>query len=1032
MLAYNFRTFLKNSGKLLRTGKKFLNCRRFYLASECTSPKGADCREMVRVLNVAEKNDAAKSIAELMSNGRYRRREGNSKFNKIYEFDYRLFNQQCVMVMTSVSGHLLNLEFVGAYKKWHSCNPRSLFDAPVELICLETYKGIKTTLEREIRNCQYLVIWTDGDREGENIGFEVIQVCQEVKPNVKVYRARFSEITHQAVTRACSNLGPPDERQNNAVNVRRELDLRIGAAFTRFQTLRLQKVFPDVLSNQLISYGSCQFPTLGFVVQRYKQVQAFVPEPFWKLKVTHKKDDALTEFTWKRGRLFDHTACLVLYQLCLENPLAHVTDIRSRNKSKWRPHPLDTVEFEKMASRKLRINAKEAMNVAEKLYTKGFISYPRTETTIFPKELNLVPLVEMQCEDQNWGAFATRVLGDGPNPRQGRKSDNAHPPIHPIKYTNSLQGNEKVVYEFVVRHFLACVSKDAEGRETTVEITVNGEKFAASGLMILARNYLDVYPYEKWNAKIIAEYNMNETFQPTSVEMNEGETKPPELLTEADLIALMEKHGIGTDATHAEHIETIKSRLYVGLNEAGRFVPGELGMGLVEGYDMMGYEMSKPHLRSELEADLKRICEGLKNSTVVLKEQVSKYKEVFIQAVGQAEKIDTALSQYFQTTPQQVTEGNFDAQLPPSVMKCPKCGTGEIVLKTRRDGTGFFLSCMAYPQCNAVIWLHECVEDVSVSNEDCHLCKPALVKKLKFKFKKGALLPFYPDELEQCIGGCDMYFLDAVGIKPIKPHESSTQSSSSGYSSAISNSSRVVSSSQPPRSRSIAQRSMSLNNVFSSTQQSHVDNSFNQPASRGPLRQVNNQRSRDSGGGGGHGTSQDDVVCNCGKSAPLCTVRKEGANTGRQFYTCPDRICHFFLWYDSNPVSSSDTVNGSFHSSSSSRQSPASSTGTRTSSGIPNCKCSLPGRLLTVQKEGANKGRKFYGCSKPMGQGCNFFQWATDDVLPSVSNLSSANFHNSGPGSSRKRTASESGQSRRKCGICSEPGHTKRTCPQNR
>ncbi|KFM57980.1 DNA topoisomerase 3-alpha, partial [Stegodyphus mimosarum] len=107
---------------------------------------------------------------------------------------------------------------------------------------------------------------------------------------------------------------------NDAVNVRRELDLRIGAAFTRFQTLRLKKVFPDILGNQLISYGSCQFPTLGFVVERYKQVQAFIPEPFWKLKVTHKKDAVVTEFSWKRGRLFDHTACLVLYQMCLEEP----------------------------------------------------------------------------------------------------------------------------------------------------------------------------------------------------------------------------------------------------------------------------------------------------------------------------------------------------------------------------------------------------------------------------------------------------------------------------------------------------------------------------------------------------------------------------------------------------------------------------------------------------------------------------------------------------------------------------------------
>lgn len=92
--------------------------------------------------------------------------------------------------------------------------------------------------------------------------------------------------------------------------------------------------------------------------------------------------------------------------------------------------------------------------------------------------------------------------------------------------------------------------------------------------------------------------------------MNESQTTAPPLLTEADLIALMEKHGIGTDATHAEHIETIKDRRYVALNESSRFVPGFLGLGLVEGYDSMGYNMSKPNLRRELENDLKEICNG--------------------------------------------------------------------------------------------------------------------------------------------------------------------------------------------------------------------------------------------------------------------------------------------------------------------------------------------------------------------------------------------------------------------------------------
>jgi DNA topoisomerase III len=123
--------------------------------------------------------------------------------------------------------------------------------------------------------------------------------------------------------------------------------------------------------------------------------------------------------------------------------------------------------------------------------------------------------------------------------------------------------------------------------------------------MITERNYLEVYPYEKWSDKEIPVFKQGETFTPSEIELKEGTTVAPALLTESDLISLMEKHGIGTDATHADHIETIKERGYVTLNNENRFLPDRLGLGLVEGYDLMGYEMSKPNLRASLEEDLK-------------------------------------------------------------------------------------------------------------------------------------------------------------------------------------------------------------------------------------------------------------------------------------------------------------------------------------------------------------------------------------------------------------------------------------------
>ncbi|XP_050019659.1 DNA topoisomerase 3-alpha isoform X1 [Alexandromys fortis] len=973
-------------------------------------------RGVRKVLCVAEKNDAAKGIADLLSNGRMRRKEGLSKFNKIYEFDYHLYGQNVTMIMTSVSGHLLAHDFQMRFRKWQSCNPLVLFEAEIEKYCPENFVDIKKTLEREAQHCQALVIWTDCDREGENIGFEIIHVCKAVKPSLQVLRARFSEITPRAVRAACENLTEPDQRVSDAVDVRQELDLRIGAAFTRFQTLRLQRIFPEVLAEQLISYGSCQFPTLGFVVERFKAIQAFVPEVFHRIKVTHDHKDGTVEFNWKRYRLFNHTACLVLYQLCMEDPMATVVEVRSKPKSKWRPQALDTVELEKLASRKLRINAKETMRIAEKLYTQGYISYPRTETNIFPKDLNLAALVQQQTQDPHWGAFAQNILErGGPTPRNGNKSDQAHPPIHPTKYTSGLQGDERRLYEFIVRHFLACCSQDAQGQETTVEIDIAQERFVAHGLVILARNYLDVYPYDHWSDKLLPVYEQGFRFQPSTVEMVDGETSPPQLLTEADLIALMEKHGIGTDATHAEHIETIKARMYVGLTSDKRFLPGHLGMGLVEGYDSMGYEMSKPDLRAELEADLKLICEGKKDKFQVLRQQVQKYKQVFIEAVAKAKKLDEALSQYLGEGTEVAQQEELYPAMPEPVRKCPQCNK-DMVLKTKKSG-GFYLSCTGFPECRSAVWFPDSVLEASRDSSVCPICQPSPVYRLKLKFKRGSLPPTMPLEFVGCIGGCDETLKEIFNLRFSRAPTRATQPSGHLQASQVTN---RMDSSQHTLSQPLVNRHTGPSKAMAQT--------FLPPTAAG---------------------ESNSVTCNCGQEAVLLTVRKQGPNQGRQFYKCSGGGCNFFLWADNShptgggPPTSASRLPGNsvgWPSASDSNMDGFGSLGSD-SDGSTSCLCGQPVVTRTVQKDGPNKGRQFHTCAKPREQQCGFFQWVDENLAPV--NFTAPPWPGGRGKSQRPEAASKrlragssdavsTAKKPRKCSLCHQPGHTRPFCPQNR
>ena len=450
-----------------------------------------------------------------------------------------------------------------------------------------------------------------------------------------------------------------DEKQVNAVNARIELDLRIGFAFTRFLTLSLRPLGgplskltlsygkPGVslqLRNLLTCVGSCQFPTLGFVVDRYFRVKNFVPEPFWGIKVMHERDEIKVNFNWARHRLFDRMSVVIFYERCLVARTAKVTKVQEKPTKRWKPLPLTTVELQKMATRFLRMTGQQAMTVAEKLYNKGFISYPRTETDRFDKGMDLRALVRKQTQDTRWGPFAQNLVdGAFQQPRQGSHDDKAHPPIHPITYAapTALDDSEKRVYELVTRRFLACCSEDAKGVASDVEILYGDEAFTAHGVIVLERNFLDVYPYENWTGTtMLPKFTVGERFEPTEAMMTEGKTSPPGYLTEADLIALMDANGIGTDATMAEHIEKIQERQYARTVERGgrsgvrEFIPTSLGVALIEGFDRMHFDTSlgKPFLRKEMELKMKAICEGRTTKQVVMHESVGQYRQVYEQS----------------------------------------------------------------------------------------------------------------------------------------------------------------------------------------------------------------------------------------------------------------------------------------------------------------------------------------------------------------------------------------------------------------
>ncbi|PWY73845.1 DNA topoisomerase III [Aspergillus sclerotioniger CBS 115572] len=618
-----------------------------------------------RVLCVAEKPAIAKAVAQHLSGGSFQTISirGN-QYVKNYVFDFNFGGPwgTCSVTMTSVIGHLTGLDFERQYKTWLSCPPAALFEAPVRESVAEDKVAIAANIQEQAKRCRALFIWTDCDREGEHIGTEIRKQAKEGNARILVKRARFSNTEKAHVLNAARTLIELDDLQANAVAARIELDLRIGAAFTRLQTLQL-KPLSAALQETIISYGSCQFPTLGFVVDRYLRVKNFKPETFWGIKVMHSRDDIKVNFLWKRVHLFDRAAVTVMLERCLVAKKAKVTKVSQKPTSKWRPLPLTTVDLQMMGSRYLRMDSQTIMKVAEALYTKGFISYPRTETDQFDKGIDLKKLVEKQLPDGNWGQYARHLLdGAFKTPRAGRHNDQAHPPIHPICWVapTALTADEKKVYEFVVRRFLACCSEDAKGQSTEIEIQYGDEFFHAKGLLVLERNYLDVYVYDKWeSSQQLPNFQMGELFEPTEAKIFDGKTTPPNYLTEPELIGLMDANGIGTDATMAEHIAKIKERQYVAVHSRGsgrnavkELIPTRLGIALVEGYDNVfagmpdSPSLSKPFLRKEMELRMREICAGLRTRQQVVQESLDMYREVFVHTQRRINKLKDACRKY--------------------------------------------------------------------------------------------------------------------------------------------------------------------------------------------------------------------------------------------------------------------------------------------------------------------------------------------------------------------------------------------------
>ncbi|XP_046665335.1 DNA topoisomerase 3-beta-1 [Homalodisca vitripennis] len=603
---------------------------------------------MKTALMVAEKPSLASSLANILSNGKNTSRKGSNGACSVHEWQGQFKNELINFRMTSVCGHVMNLDFISKYNNWDRVDPVELFSCPTEKKEAAPKLKMPQFLAQEARNCDYLILWLDCDKEGENICFEVItavEMAMRRSPYTDdvVYRAHFSAITEKDIKAAMANLGKPNENEARSVDARQELDLRIGCAFTRYQTKFFQGKYGD-LDASLISYGPCQTPTLGFCVQRHDEIQTFKPELYWYIQVNVQTADGReVTLDWDRVRCFEKDITTMFLHQVREHSTALVTSVVTKEKTKQRPIALNTVELMRVASSGLGMGPHHAMQIAERLYTQGYISYPRTETTHYPENFDLLGVLRQQQNSSEWGADVRAILTEGINkPRKGKDAGD-HPPITPMKAASrtELDGESWKLYDYITRHFIATVSQDCRYLSTTITLAIGTEKFSTTGKTLLDPGYTTVMHWQAFaKNETVPNFTQGEEATIQDVKLVECQTSPPDLLTEAELITLMEKHGIGTDASIPVHINNICQRNYVTVGSGRRLVPTTLGIVLVHGYQKIDPELVLPTMRSAVEEQLNLIAHGQADFDAVLRHTVEIFKLKFLYFVKNIDGMD--------------------------------------------------------------------------------------------------------------------------------------------------------------------------------------------------------------------------------------------------------------------------------------------------------------------------------------------------------------------------------------------------------
>ncbi len=568
-------------------------------------------------LIVTEKNNSAKKIAEILGAG-----SGGPSTDKTFKVPYYTWSDADGDHMTiGLKGHVLGPAFPEGYSNWQKTDLHDLIDA--ELIKEPTDKNVVKAIKKVAKEADELVIATDFDREGELIGLEALEEMLDANPNLGsregtadgslvIQRARYSALTKEEIERAFGNLDTLSYPLANAGAARQDIDLLWGATLTRAVSLASRR-----FGSNFLSVGRVQSPTLGLIVEREMERRAHVAKPFSELFAKFEHPDGTFETHHSVDKFWERSEA----EAALAGTKAPgiVKSVTARKNTRKPPTPYNTTAFSTDASSRLGITPASAMRIAEDLYMDGFISYPRTDNTVYPSSLPVRELVASLVRVKEFSA-ASGLLDGELKATRGKKETTDHPPIYPTQaiHPGALEGPKKRVYELVVRRFLATFSPPMITESTRADIEAGSETYFVRGSVLVDAGFAGIYTYARSaDEEIPALQEGQELALDGEPWIVDKETQPPGRISQAKLIEMMEERGLGTKATRADIIQKLFDRGYVYGNPP---VPSETGIALYEAFKNFVPAMATPEMTAQLEAEMDRIAAGEMTKGAVVSE----------------------------------------------------------------------------------------------------------------------------------------------------------------------------------------------------------------------------------------------------------------------------------------------------------------------------------------------------------------------------------------------------------------------------